>query len=389
MEVVMNYLKFVMFLQLGIFGQLFGMHDRLINAAARGDNCIITQIIEQYGRFDSSNDEFFNVTSAAVLKACEGGHRDAVALLLNNGAFFTKKSLWVAVENGRTEIVRLLLTRSRDFRRQLALAGRSDQRPLLSQGTLGKELDYAAEEGHVDIVQLLIDAGAQDLGIALVGPSSNGNMAVIRLLVNNGADNFNDAIEFAAINGHVQVVDYFVSCGVTNLEQCLVLAAQNGHIEVIKLLINRGVNIVEAGRYAIVAALRNGHQDIAALLELCSLRGFKEFRADSCEALRFPMNIHLNQFLLWAVILDRPLIVWFLLRSGASVNSLDRHGMTALMYASMLGSSRMVASLVHKGAKIMLENDQGENALILSSRYGYSDICARLFLRVKRIVSLF
>lgn len=56
-------------------------------------------------------------------------------------------------------------------------------------------------------------------------------------------------------------------------------------------------------------------------------------------------------------------VVRFLLSKGASLNSQDDDGCTALMYAAWLGCSEVVKLLVHRGALVNIKNRRGKTAL--------------------------
>jgi len=120
-----------------------------------------------------------------------------------------------------------------------------------------KPLHVAAWRGHGEVVELLVDKGAnldaQDkLGwTALQRAADNGHGEVVKLLVEKGAnleaqDTYGrTALHLAAQGGHGEVVKLLVEKG-ANLEAqdtygrtALHLAAQGGHGEVVKLLVEK------------------------------------------------------------------------------------------------------------------------------------------------------
>ena len=74
-------------------------------------------------------------------------------------------------------------------------------------------LRWASENGHVEIVKLLLKRGANvhaENDYALRWASVNGHIKVIELLLNNGADvhaDYGYAIRWASWNGHAKVVE--------------------------------------------------------------------------------------------------------------------------------------------------------------------------------------
>ena len=60
--------------------------------------------------------------------------------------------------------------------------------------------------------------------------------------------------------------------------------------------------------------------------------------------------------------------VKFWLMMGARVNSVDRNGFTALMYASNGGYHNMVQLLINRGAKVDKRSKDGRTALMRAAR---------------------
>ena len=84
---------------------------------------------------------------------------------------------------------------------------------------LNKELFWASEYGHLDVVRLLIkngaDVSARD-NFALRSASYNGNLEVVRLLIDIGADVSaldNYALKWASYYGHLEVVKLLIENG--------------------------------------------------------------------------------------------------------------------------------------------------------------------------------
>ena len=126
-------------------------------------------------------------------------------------------SLRVASENGHLQIVQLLLEAGtdafvvdRDFQRRTAL-------------------HLAAANGHAEVVKLLLEAGArkdaadEDGNTALHLATGNGHLEVVRLLLEAGADKDAQgefemtALDFAAEAGHSEVVKLLLEAGCCKL----------------------------------------------------------------------------------------------------------------------------------------------------------------------------
>ena len=148
---------------------------------------------------------------------------------------FTGPLLIAAVKSGDTNAVRSRLT----------VGGNLD-----INGYMYTALYWAATQGHTEIVQLLLETGANTQAArntALGISAGNGDREIVKLLLDNGANT-----EAARNTG----------------ETALYTSACNGHFEVVKLLLEKGAN-TEANRYigtALYASAFNGHLEVVKLL---------------------------------------------------------------------------------------------------------------------------
>ena len=148
-------------------------------------------------------------------------------------------------------------------------------------------MHHAAIEGHLEVVHLLLEAGADenaastDGATALMVAAFRGHLEVVRVLLEAGADKHaathdgETALVVAAYQGHLEVVRLLLEAeadpnmatedGLT----ALIAAAINGHLEVVRLLLEAGAdkNAAKAdGATALIAAAGNGHLDVVRLL---------------------------------------------------------------------------------------------------------------------------
>ena len=154
-------------------------------------------------------------------------------------------------------------------------------------------LRQAAAEGRVEVVNLLLHAGAQvnltseDKKTALQAAVSSQNLDLIQTLMNAGADinsppgpkHGRTALQKAAEHGDVNIVKFFLShdadvnapaadsYGITALQG----AAAGGHLKVVLILLKAGADInapaaKAEGREALEAAAEHGRLDIVLLL---------------------------------------------------------------------------------------------------------------------------
>ncbi|HJR07613.1 MAG TPA: ankyrin repeat domain-containing protein [Pyrinomonadaceae bacterium] len=68
--------------------------------------------------------------------------------------------------------------------------------------------------------------------------------------------------------------------------------------------------------------------------------------------------------------LNAEAIVKILLESGAEVNTQDKYGETALMYAARNGHAESIKALIAKGAWVNVRNNEGETAIVKAVQNG-------------------
>lgn len=94
----------------------------------------------------------------------------------------------------------------------------------------------ASENGHVGVVDALVDAGADELGCAL---THAGREDVAKLLLDRGADIHFDsdtALFNAARQGRLDMVTLLLQHGATATNVILAAAVKNGHHAIADLL---------------------------------------------------------------------------------------------------------------------------------------------------------
>ncbi len=195
-----------------------------------------------------------------------------------------------------------------------------DDRPGLVDETDGRTLSalhYAASEGHVDVVRLLLDRGA-DPGVSALGgmtplflAAAGGHADVVKLLVERGADpnarspwnpmrvaageGHTEVVRVllalhgdpeghnvpplmaAASTGHLDVMELLVKAGakvnrvtLDDFSSALTVAASRGQIDAVEWLVAHGANVNHddmQGRTALMLAEENNHPQIAEILK--------------------------------------------------------------------------------------------------------------------------
>ncbi|KAK4242966.1 ankyrin repeat-containing domain protein, partial [Corynascus novoguineensis] len=191
-----------------------------------------------------------------LFAALANGHKSAVAALLGVSS---------TVHNG------VDITEGFNYRKNLR--GHQGRTPL----------SWAAQEGRLNIVELLIQGGADIDGMdekeytPLHRASDNGHETIARLLIDKGADvNAQDvhgltALIMASRNGHEAIVRLLIEEGADvnaqgrNESTALIMALENGHEAIVRLLIENGADVNAQSRNkstALIMALENGHEAI-------------------------------------------------------------------------------------------------------------------------------
>lgn len=110
-------------------------------------------------------------------------------------------------------------------------------------------LACAARGGHVDIVRLLLDAGAD----IHARPNQNSWYA----------------LDHAALQGHADVVVILLAAGANphaDNDYPIQWTARHGHVDVVRILIAAGVNVHAGGHFALRRAAFHGHVDVVRVL---------------------------------------------------------------------------------------------------------------------------
>lgn len=314
--------------------------EQWLEAAKRGDAAFIADYLNRGFDINAANGNH----ATALMNAVRNRHLDLIRILLDRGADlrpedsygFTALTHAIIVSRTWDGWYRIDDPDPRPLELLLAAGGRYSlcdavllndlglARTRLEEGAdpdtgqytyHGPLLKVAAELGHVGIVDLLLDWGANleatdDLGQrALLSAARRGKTEAVRRLLERGADlnavdwSGQSALSNAAIDGHHELAELLLSVGATRgivaalalddralfealLDQSLrdgmdidwisdgrfrlaMVAVQRGKTEFVRLLLDRGALIHhewQDARTLLGEAARCGHLDVAQLL---------------------------------------------------------------------------------------------------------------------------
>ena len=173
------------------------------------------------------------------------------------------------------------------FRISLASTFRISKQINAQGGEYGNALQAASSRGHDQVVQMLLDKGADVnaqggyYGNALQAASSRGHDQVMQMLLDKGADvnaqggYYGNALQAASSRGHDQVMQMLLDKGADVNAQggqygnALQAASLGGHEQVMQMLLDKGADVnAQGGLYgnALQAASWGGHDQVMQML---------------------------------------------------------------------------------------------------------------------------
>lgn len=248
-------------------------------------------------------------------------------------------------------------------------------------------LGMAVNAGNIDIIKLLLEAGASPDGRGLCCPLLDAveskNMSIIKLLIEAGANvNLQNESEDTPLllsikRGDLDIVKYLVKKGATINTEChygsgigftpLMAAAKFGNIEIVKFLVQSGASVnvqcYEQKITALYMAATQGHQEVFKyLLPLTSCR--EQYRAAIQE---LPNGIirkqrredKLTADFISAAAKGDSRNVKKAIESGVNIDAFGDCGKTALHKASERGHVDIIYLLAKAGASVEKKSEEG------------------------------
>jgi len=327
--------------------------------------------------------------ATALLPAAAGSkHRALVRLLIEQGAPPNttlphqegSTALHLAAEAGDLELVKWLVARKADLK-SLDVRGWTP-------------LTRAVEAGQVDVAKFLLSQGARADDGSLFRAAARGHVTLVELLLERGADRdavFDHrgytALGYAATEGKIEVVKLLHGKGASVKKDVGILhtAAFRGHREVVAFLLDKGVDVEQAWP--------DGYDLYSEGLprrQTSALAFFAER-----DPTKFPMTTRtiatikeITDGKRCFIIGGRPLqaavagkqkaIAALLLDRGASAKVLFPDGSTLLHLAAELGDTEMAELLLKRGAPATARDRRGQTPLSIAGERADEDLAALL-----------
>ncbi|VDM96170.1 unnamed protein product [Thelazia callipaeda] len=344
-------------------------HDTALTLAATGGHDSLVELLVTRGADIEHKDK---KGFTPLILAATAGHSNVVELLLNHGANIEAQSdrtkdtaLSLACSGGRKE---LLCYQAINYRFQvveiLLKRGANKEHRNVSDYT---PLSLAASGGYVDIVNSLLNSGAEinsrtgsKLGISpLMLAAMNGHAPATKILLERGSD----------INSHIE----------TNRNTALTLACFQGRTDVVRLLLEYNANVehrAKTGLTPLMEAANGGYVEVGELLLSAG--------ADPNTA---PVPTSRDTALTIAADKGHHKFVEMLIHARAQIDVKNKKGCTALWLACHGGHLETVQTLVKHEADVDSQDNRSVSPLIIAFRRGHMKVVKYMVRHVQQFPS--
>jgi ankyrin repeat domain-containing protein 17 len=301
----------------------------------------------------------------------------------NDAEVSLDEMLSLACRQGKQDIVELLLESGANVNHR----NKAGNTPLLE----------ACSQGHVTIAQMLLDHSANidaptepTSDSALTWACTLGNDSIVELLLKRGANVEHrtkdgcTALMFAALAGHVKVTGLLLENGAkinvesdSNKDSPLTFACWKGHRKVVQFLLEHEANLehrTKEGFTPLMFAALGGHTDVANLL------------LDRGAAVNVPSGSNNDIPLTSACWKGHYKVVCLLLKYHSDIEHRTKDGCTPLMLAAREGHYNVAKLLLDSGAEVNVPSGSENNIpLTLACWKGHKDVVELLLERRSKI----
>jgi ankyrin repeat protein len=164
----------------------------------------------------------------ALYWASRGGHMESIRYILLKGARNLNGGLLGACHNGHIDIADYFIKKG--------------------ASNLDEAFEEACQNNNTDILDYLIEKGANNFENGFVIASEYGKMDLVKYfidkrLIGNISEIINSALCGACLNGHIDMVNYLVENGANDFEGAFEDACYGGHLDMVEYIVeNYGAN---------------------------------------------------------------------------------------------------------------------------------------------------
>lgn len=177
-------------------------------------------------------------------------------MLLKKGATRINPAICYAIKYGHNEIVNFLLDKVNKPEKILYVAARYNNLIILQKSLFsnynpsGTDINIimrgAARGGNLQLVERMVDNGANSFDDGFPSAIKGGNLDVVKLFISKGISSFDNTIKYAAKCGHIEILKILIENGATNFDDRIIYASKYGHLDIVKLLIVEHSSIADS-----------------------------------------------------------------------------------------------------------------------------------------------
>ena len=215
----------------------------------------------------------------------------------------------------------------------------------------------------------------------LITAVNNGDLDEVNVLlssstidINSENNQGNTALMYACKHGHTQIVNALIEAGANiNLqnmfgETALIYACRYNHPDIVNILINNDVDIDIQSNDGYTALMHASIGDNERSVRLLIGEGVDKDAQNNWKETALMLAVKNNKFAAANALIDL----------GVGVDIQDDLGNTALIIAVKSGNKDMVNMLIESGVDVDIQDDLGDTALIIAAKSGNMDMVIML-----------